>query len=370
MIHYWDGFEKQDNGLWTLSGTFTQGSFEETGGRDGGALRHTDTHQSTVLGLDPLPAFAFGFAVKPEGIEWPIKLFRLWGYCNFTEIHGYEPWGGLSITQNGQLAWSAGTTTWPGEENWTPGRVDYMGTAIRAGVWTHIECHVYQSYIHLWVNGVSLGSQACDVMNMRHLSYNIGDMPHLPVWPAQIFQFGGASTWQRHDFPYVWFDDFYISNYPQDGQSIGDLAVKSYFPLADGSHLDWTPSTGTAHHDMIDEQPHDGDGTYIHAEEGDVGHIDSFTFDLGETSGTPLIAAPIIAARKNDIGPRAARILTRLGAAEVYSDPFWLYSDWPLTEYHHFPAGMERFDIEHDPNDDDWTWETLADAEFGIEIYL
>jgi hypothetical protein len=372
MIWFWDGFENPNNPAWTLGGTFYLPTLQASGGRLGGAFKITDTHNfATLSSLDPLPGYAFGFAVKPEGITQPVDLFTIWGDCNIPE-HDYERWGGLAFTAGGQLCWRVSVAGGYLNDDWTLSKMVYMGASIRAGMWTHIEVHIYNGYVTLWVDGLYLGAIACDTINHVNLIYPYGITGHFPLWPPKLFQLGGESTWQRQDCPAVWFDDFYCATRPTPDAPIGDLIIEKFFPSLDGNYQDWHPSVAGDHYAMVDEDPHDGDSSYVYAEEADINAKDTYAFNVVARTGIPLSAMPFYMVRKTNIGARALRAISRLDGVDEFSDPFPIYSDWPLDAYKGFPIDSidpMLAEFPNDPSAADWTWESLNDAEFGMDVY-
>lgn len=383
-IQYWDGFEiNPQDGFWSLGGMFYYGSFETDGGRQGGCVKLNDTIQNCTLGgLDgQIPGYVFGFAAKADGFSQPRGLITLWTACN----HGCgcgafaHQASGMGVTGTGQLIYLK-TTDVPYN---VMTQQNYLGYAMRARAWTHFEVHVHDGWIKAWADGVYLGKFGEDVIDRQYLTWSCWPSGmHFPIWPIERVQLGGHSSWIRTDSPAIRFDDFYIANYPEDEDAeppevttpIGDLAVKIYMTGADGSFQDWTPSEAFAHHDLVDDNPHDSDGTYVFAGEESAGDKESFTFDIPSPTGYPVCVQPIVALRKTNIGPRAIYVFQRLGSPGDldynFSGPIWVYTTWP-SAYHYFPFNIEDwFDFSRDVNGDEWTFENLIDTEFGVEIYV
>lgn len=80
-------------------------------------------------------------------------------------------------------------------------------------------------------------------------------------------------------------DDIYIA----DGTGTfndfqGEVTITALFPSADSGVMEWTPSEGTDHYAAIDENPSDGDTTYLSA--NTQGQQDLFDYsDLGSVPG-------------------------------------------------------------------------------------
>ncbi len=80
-------------------------------------------------------------------------------------------------------------------------------------------------------------------------------------------------------------DDYYITN----GATgfLGNIRVQTLYPTGDTATVQWTPSTGTTHYNLVDENPANDDTDYI----GDSvsGHVD--LFDVGDSTYSPTILA-------------------------------------------------------------------------------
>jgi hypothetical protein len=326
-----------------------------------------------------IPAFVFGFVAKADGFTMPRGLITFWVPCNGAcDCHAnFHQASAVGVSGTGQLIFLK--TTDISYNVMT--QQSYLNYAMRAGVWTHFEIHMHSSWLGLWVDGLYIGKFGADVLDYEYLFWDCPPsiIPHFPLWPIKRIQLGGHTSWIRTDSPSIRFDDFYIANYPDDESSddppptpIGDLAVKVYSPVADGTYTDWTPLIATDHHEMVDDRPHDSDGTYVYAEAVSAGDKDSYTFDIVTTAEKPLCVQPVVAMKKTNIGFRQINLFQKLDAVEEnnFSGPITIPTPWPPA-YHFFPNNLEDwFDFSRDVNGDEWTFANLIDTEFGVEIYV
>jgi hypothetical protein len=121
-----------------------------------------------------------------------------------------------------------------------------------------------------------------------------------------------TGTTDRYDLR---LDDVYLCDTTgsRNNDLSGDVRVTTLRPNADTAQADFTPSSGSVHHNRVSESVADGDTTYV--ESDTVGHM-----DLYELTDLPLTPAAIHAvqlatvARKTDAGARSLRAIARSGA--------------------------------------------------------
>jgi hypothetical protein len=164
------------------------------------------------------------------------------------------------------------------------------------------------------------------------------------------------------------FDDLYVA----DGTGgvndvtdfLGDVHVTAVLPQTDavapGNHQDWGLSTGSDHGALVDDNPNDGDTTYIIS--GTPGDQDTFNFpDIKLTSGTVYGVQTGIYARKDDVGERIIRALARhAGTTDVHATDRVIGSDTYknyITMYRQNPVGGGA-----------WTIADVNDSEFGVKL--
>jgi hypothetical protein len=98
----------------------------------------------------------------------------------------------------------------------------------------------------------------------------------------------------RHDDTYI--VDWGISPLTD---FLGAIAVYAQAPTADGTPLNWTPSTGTDHYAMVDEIPPNGDTDYVSS--AVVGDVDQYSYgSTGVPVGSTLLAVQHVLDAKID----------------------------------------------------------------------
>jgi hypothetical protein len=74
-------------------------------------------------------------------------------------------------------------------------------------------------------------------------------------------------------------DDFYIADGTGfNNDFLGEKAVVGCLPIGDTDTIEWTPSTGTTHYDLVNENPADGDTTYV--SDYGIGYTDLYQYSI------------------------------------------------------------------------------------------
>jgi len=82
----------------------------------------------------------------------------------------------------------------------------------------------------------------------------------------------------------------------------GEHIIDMQLATSDGSNLQWTPNSGTAHFSRVNEANEDGDTSFVSA--SGANFIDSYNFaSLAETTGTIAMVAVNTIDRIDDVGP-------------------------------------------------------------------
>lgn len=363
-IWYWDGFENPDNPNWDVWG-WGAPSRVEGEGRDGAALRFTDTWGAAIFEKFPMTwgaGFVVGVSIRPVGVN------NFWGIFEFgiSSTNIYVNNCGLCCC-NGHLMWgiSDGDHIYGGQL----APAGYLGGVLRAQCWNNVEMHVFPGgYITLYVNGLYIPSVPVEFF-------------HWDGWSLNTLALGARTQWIRTDTPTRYFDDFYYAALPEesDDPPVGDLAVVTYYPISNGSYSEWIPSdSGVDNWEMVDEHPDDADTTYVVAfEDASIGTRDTYVFGIEEHSGEPISIAPMWRARKTNIGERMLRFVAITDSAGEWVDSdvpeFHVYGWWfdntmTLEDYNSYPRGAEWFAVDTDPDGNPWTWDSLINGEFGQEV--
>lgn len=154
------------------------------------------------------------------------------------------------------------------------------------------------------------------------------------------------------------FDDCYVcdSSGSVNNDYLGDVLVNAYMPDSDGSHTDFTRSSGTTNYELVDETNPSStdylDGTT-------VGHKESIGVTVDD-NGQSIFGIMVNTFVYNpDAGLRKGRSFVKSGATTGNG-----------TEVTLTPTMLRTFQVlETDPNDSAaWTPTKLNAAEFGFEV--
>ena len=108
-------------------------------------------------------------------------------------------------------------------------------------------------------------------------------------------------------------DDFYVCDQTGsvNNDFLGDVRVDTLLPNGEGNHLDFTPSTGTSHYQLVDES---SPNTTDYNESGTAGQRDSYAMqDLSTSSGAIKGVQVLGAILKDDAGARSIKVGVRAG---------------------------------------------------------
>jgi hypothetical protein len=135
---------------------------------------------------------------------------------------------------------------------------------------------------------------------------------------------------------------------------LGDVRVETLYPVADGSHVDWTPKTGTDHYAMVNEHLIDGDGSFVY--DANPGDKDSYIIEtfIGTIYGAQLN----IGARKGDSALRQIAPLIRQGGTDYVGTTRTLSADYVFYSWL----------LDNDPTGSPWLAATINADEFGQEL--
>jgi hypothetical protein len=154
------------------------------------------------------------------------------------------------------------------------------------------------------------------------------------------------------------FDDLYILNTSGsiNNDFLGECRIITSVPNADGSSLQWTPSTGTAHWSLVDEIPPNATD---HVLSSTPGHIDLLVLPDIAPTGPVLAAQTVIMALKDDVGVRQiaeqckSGATTGTGATETMTSTNAFYKTLRETD----PATSAQ-----------WTLSGFNAAEWGAKV--
>lgn len=220
----------------------------------------------------------------------------------------------------------------------------YTGFLISLNVWYYLEvkvfCHASSGTIEVRLDGVTLGT-------LTGIDTQTGVDPYY-------------NRVQFYYYSYAAIDDVYVCD--GSGSSLNDFQgackVLGLFPNADTTTIQWTPSTGTTHYNLVDENPANGATDYVST--STQANTDLFTYPSLIGSGTIL---GLQVATTVALPSGTSAILE----APIYSnDVLELGPDTTITS-------ASYIDVRHisttDPNTSQpWTISGLAAAKIGVRM--
>lgn len=295
---FFDGFESYATADILKEWTSQNGSptVDATGGRRGGGCLSSTTTSAATNVVKTLAAsvstFVAGFAFNPSAsgaFGRSIAKFMDSG-SNQLEIRLNSD-ATLSVTRNSiVLGTSTATVNYNSDQY-----IEFKATI-------HDTAGTYE----LRLNGVNiLSGSGVDTKNTANASIN-------QIMIGVDGNPGSSITWK--------YDDFYIldTSGATNNNFLGDVRIDAVYPNADGTHTDWTPSTGTDHYALVDEAT---PNTTDYVSSSTAGQKDSFNM-----ASPPVLASEVIfgvrvkvAALKDDAGSRSIKVGVRSGTAESVS---------------------------------------------------
>jgi hypothetical protein len=155
-------------------------------------------------------------------------------------------------------------------------------------------------------------------------------------------------------------DDFYLADGSgSDGWTdfMGDMRIDATYPTSDGTHSDFTRSTGANQYATIDEASANGDSDYNSS--GTNFAMDTLNFPNAPVSGATILGLQVVAhAKKADAGPAGHKAVVRIGGTDYTGTEHSLSSSYTFVR--------EQFPLK--PSDNTaWTDTDYNAAEFGYQ---
>lgn len=151
------------------------------------------------------------------------------------------------------------------------------------------------------------------------------------------------------------FSDLYVAD-----TLLGPQRVSTLMPSGDGALSQWTPLSGTTHFNLVNEQPPDGDTSYVSS--STPGNIDLYTFPgLAYTPANVFGAQVSFYARKDDVAARQIAAEVRSGGANFVG------STLPVLTTSYIDSYLQCFNT--DPFTGlAWTPTGINAAQFGVNL--
>jgi hypothetical protein len=290
---------------------------------------------------NPGASLVMGFAFKyVQGITGSGRIIGF-SANNFTDHH-------FQIRIQPDLYLALQTYTSGLDASDTP--VDISTVKVNPDIWYYME-------VRATIND-STGNVTVRLFGEEVLSYN-GDVKHDDSTDSFIHFVGIGIPYKSNTY----YDDFYFCDFQGSVNNtfLGDVYIRSYSPDADGSANDFTSSDDpvvTTRYTQVDEGiPHDGDGTYIDAE--DDGDQQLFDFPNAASLGDIGGVMSVTYAKKDGAGSIGLRHICKSGTTTETGDPDSLTSEY-------IPS-WKIFDTDPDTGAA-WTTSGVNSAEFGVEV--
>lgn len=138
---------------------------------------------------------------------------------------------------------------------------------------------------------------------------------------------------------------------------VGDYVIEWIVPTAEGTTLGWTPDTGTVHYSRVDDDPSDGDTTYVKTTT--VGAVDTYNFPDVPVAGAPILGVVHkIYAKKEDGGDSETAAVTRISSTNYVGTSRVTPGSYAMLQ--------EIWDVK--PSDSQvWNYTDVNAAEMGVK---
>jgi len=237
LIHL-DGFDEYSGASDPAMQYTMNGQFSTSAGRYGGGALNISGYNQTIQYVLPSPQTEIwlGFAMNNQETSSQQLVLALGSPSNTEGALWYQGNSGAWTFYRGQQDSSLGTAT----------------KAIMANSWHWIEVHYKidpsAGVLELWIDGV----QIMDLTGVDNSKTGGTSLTTLT--------FGGANNSQA-----AYYDDLYILNTSGSANNgrLGDSRIETLKPTSDAGPNNGTPSSGSTHYAMVDENQNDGSTSTI-----------------------------------------------------------------------------------------------------------
>jgi len=310
---------------WTSLGG---GAVIQSGGRTSNCMMASNGGPSKTVGAGTYSSLAVGVAYNTQNLSnTPIRIQDATG-----SLIAY-----LQHVGDGRLFVRV---TFPPSSSWSSANSTFV---MNTNVWYYLELQVTIS-----AGAVTYAAQAngASILSGTMGSGLTGTWDQVALIAA-----GGGNN--------SYFDDFYVT----DGELLGDIRIYPLYPRLDGTTLQWVPSAGTTHFNLVNEHAPDDAASYVSCSSANVGNQDQYYLDqITGFSGTIKGAQGLWCLTKSDAGTASVLGVYRNGAGTIVntantfnpSYPSWQYfteaqrksvftsSDWTATEINSMQLGLLR----------------------------
>lgn len=253
---------------------------------------------------------------------------------------------GLALLSDGKLRFARGTLSTSGFSGAT--QLGVAAAALPLAQWNYIELRVFidntAGAVELRVNGI-----------VEFSLTGIDTQFDSTLDSATAVGLHSVNQSLVH-----YFDDVYIRTSNQasaeTGGFFGDVKIKPYYPDADGTYAQMTPSTGTTHYTLVDEA---NPSTTDYVSSSTAGQKDSWSFQPVSETGSVKAVQLSVYASKDDAGFRSIDLFTKSGATEDFA------ASQTLSTTNKYRTKV----WDNDPNTgSSWSQANVNAAEFGVRI--
>jgi len=236
--------------------------------------------------------------------------------------------------------------------------VGATSVAVSSGSTIYLEIKVKTATagtIEVFIDGTSRFTYAgdTDYLNAGGLGWN-GIRVGNPGANGNPFVMAGST--------FIYNDLYILDSSTQAGPNafsdvLGDCYIYEVYPTADGNYKQWTPSTGTDHYALVDDNPPNDDTDYVSATT--VSLRDSYLYTLPTISSGGILATMLSPyARKTDAGVRRIVDMVRAGGTDYDGT-----SEQAINIAYQFKPMIRTFDPSTSAE-----WQSAAVTERGIKV--
>ena len=221
-------------------------------------------------------------------------------------------------------------------------------SSIIANTWSYIEvrCFFDPSFgvVTVHKDGATIGDFLSE------------DTDPVAIGAANSIVLGGSATFP---FANLRFDDFYLNdnNGPFDDTFMGDIAIHTVLPLANGTTNQFSPTGEPSQYECVDTVPPNEGTVYVRGSNGDIDEYQGASFS--HLSFNIYFARTVQFSKKVDVGLLEFKHRIRVNAATATSLAIAATPDFTYTTelFRQNPDGAV-----------DWTPITISNIVFGPEV--
>lgn len=185
--------------------------------------------------------------------------------------------------------------------------------------------------------------------------------------PSAICNVAGFGGGGGNSFSEWFVQDIYVLNGVNSGITglpnntfMGDIIIQPIFMQADSTPLQWTPSRAGSQWNLINENPPDGDTTYIY--DNPTGNVSAFVPQaIPGFTGTVQGVFMRAYARKDDEGSKSFELGVNPNSVGTF---FWSPDQWVNDSYVYYKQAWDG-----DPNTlIPWTQATFNNSTFAVKV--